>query len=155
MKRKLTFIIIMMLLVSVNISCDKDFEKINTNPSLANELNPEYLFSNAQRLSAASSYHYEGEIVQHINTPYGGVLAGGNRNIIHDGNASALFNTMFNGPILYLVEVLEKTKDEPALHNLHNMARIWKAYCFQRLVDTYGDVPYTEAGIGYIESVFL
>ena len=107
MKRNLTFIIIA-LLVSANISCDKDFEEINTNPSLANDLNPEYLFSNAQRLSAAPSYHYEGEIVQHINTPYGGQLAAGNRNIINDQHSNALFNTMFTGPIRYLIEVINK-----------------------------------------------
>src|SRR5690606_19109059 len=35
------------------------------------------------------------------------------------------------------------------------MARIWRAYCFQFLVDTYGDVPYTDAGLGFIESVYL
>lgn len=154
MKRNL-IVIIIALLVSVNISCDKDFEEINTNPSLANDLNPEYLFSNAQRLSAAPSYHYEGEIVQHINTPYGGVLAAGNRNIINDQHSNALFNTMFTDPIRYLIEVINKTQDDPALSNLYNMARIWKAYCFQRLVDTYGDVPYTEAGLGYTEGNFL
>jgi len=154
MKRKLTFIIIA-LLVSVNISCDKDFEKINTNPSLANELNPEYLFSNAQRLSAAPSYHYEGEIVQHINTPYGGVLAAGNRNIINDQHSNALFNTMYTDPIRYLTEVINKTQENPAASNLHHMARIWKAYCFQRLVDTYGDVPYSEAALGYTDGNFL
>lgn len=154
MKKKLTFIIIA-LLVSINISCDKDFEKINTNPSLANDLNPEYLFSNAQRLSAAASYHYEGEIVQHINTPYGGQLAAGNRNIINDQHSNALYNTMYTGPIRYLIEVIDKTQEDPALSNLHNMARIWKAYCFQRLVDTYGDVPYTAAGLGYTDGNFL
>ncbi|WP_257657555.1 SusD/RagB family nutrient-binding outer membrane lipoprotein [Parapedobacter lycopersici] len=154
MKRKLTFIIVA-LLVSVNISCDKDFEKINTNPSLANELNPEYLFSNAQRLSAAPSYHYEGEIVQHINTPYGGVLAAGNRNIINDQHSNALFNTMYTDPIRYLTEVINKTRENPAASNLHHMARIWKAYCFQRLVDTYGDVPYSEAALGYTDGNFL
>jgi len=154
MKRNL-IVIIIALLVSVNISCDKDFEEINTNPSLANDLNPEYLFSNAQRLSAAPSYHYEGEIVQHINTPYGGVLAAGNRNIINDQHSNALFNTMYTGPIRYLIEVIDKTRDDPAQVNLHNMARIWKAYCFHRLVDTYGDVPYSDAGLGYTQGNFL
>lgn len=145
----------MLLLVSVYISCDKDFEEINTNPALANDLNPEYLFSNAQRLSAVASYHYQGEVVQHINTPYGGQLAAGNRNIINDQHANATFNTMYNGPVRYLMEVINKTQDNPEASNLYHMARIWKAYCFQVLVDTYGDVPYSEAGLGYIEGNFL
>ena len=29
------------------------------------------------------------------------------------------------------------------------MARIWRAYVFQVLVDTYGDVPYSEAGLAH------
>ncbi len=144
-----------MLLVLALGSCDKNFEEINTNPSLANDLNPIYLFSNAQRLSAIPSYHYQGEIVQQINTPYGGVLAAGNRNIINDQHANAAFNTLFTDVIRYLIEVINKTQDNPDESNLYHMARIWKAYCFQLLVDTYGDVPYSEAGLGYLTGNFL
>jgi hypothetical protein len=35
------------------------------------------------------------------------------------------------------------------------MARIWKAYVFQILVDTYGDVPYFEAGKAYSDGINL
>jgi hypothetical protein len=35
------------------------------------------------------------------------------------------------------------------------MARIWKAYCIQVLVDTYGYVPYTQAGQAYPTGIFL
>ncbi|WP_090607642.1 SusD/RagB family nutrient-binding outer membrane lipoprotein [Parapedobacter koreensis] len=154
MKRNLLIATMLMLVFAMN-SCDKNFEDININPSLANDLNPVYLFSNAQRLSAIPSYHYQGEIVQQINTPYGGILAAGNRNIINDQHANAAFNTLFNESIRYLIEVINKTQDNPDESNLHNMARIWKAYCFQILVDTYGDVPYSEAGQGYISGIFL
>ncbi len=154
MKRNLIAIAISFLVLA-STSCDKNFEEINTNPALANDLNPAYLFSNAQRLSAIASYHYQGEIVQHINTPYGGQLAAGNRNIINDQHSNAAFNTLFTGPVRYLVDVINKTQDDPEESNLYHMARIWKAYCFQVLVDTYGDVPYSEAGLGYVEGNFL
>ncbi|QNL48668.1 SusD/RagB family nutrient-binding outer membrane lipoprotein [Olivibacter sp. SDN3] len=136
-------------------ACDRDFEEININPSLANELDPSYLFSNAQRLSAIATYHYQGEIVQQINTPYGGLLAAGNRNIINDQHAAEAFNTLYTGPIRYLVEVMDKTAGIPEQNNLYQMARIWKAYCFQLLVDTYGDVPYSEAGLGFMQADYL
>lgn len=154
MKRNVLIATLMLLVFAIS-SCDKNFEEINTNPSLANDLNPVYLFSNAQQLSAIPSYHYQGEIVQQINTPYGGVLAAGNRNIINDQHANAAFNTLFTESIKYLIEVINKTQENPDESNLYNMARIWKAYCFQVLVDTYGDVPYTEAGMGYINGNFL
>lgn len=146
---------IIIALMVLTTSCDKNFEEINTNPSLANDLAPAYLFSNAQRLSAIPSYHYQGEIVQHINTPYGGLLAAGNRNIINDQHSNAAFNSMYTGPIRYLVDVINKTKDNSEASNLYQMARIWKAYCFQVLVDTYGDVPYSQAGLGYLDGNFL
>jgi hypothetical protein len=154
MKIKYIYPIILALLV-VFSSCDKNFEEINTNPIAATSLDPAYLFANAQRNSAVSTYHYQGEIVQQIVTPYGGVLEGGNRNTVNDGNSASIYNTMFTDVNQLLVDVTEKLKDNPDKSNLYNMARIWKAYCFQVLVDTYGDVPYTEAGKGYLNSLYL
>src|SRR5690554_4185648 len=153
---KITYkpLILFALLVSFS-SCDKDFEEINTNPILPSTMDPIYQFSKSQQTSAISNYHYQGEIVQQIITPYGGVLEGGNRNTVHEGNASATFNSLFTGPIRDLTDVIEKLKDNPDRTNLYNMARIWRAYCFQYLVDTYGDVPYTEAGRAYLNSDYL
>ncbi|HPM18607.1 MAG: SusD/RagB family nutrient-binding outer membrane lipoprotein [Bacteroidales bacterium] len=142
-------------LLFVISSCDRDFEKINTNPILATDLDPLYLFTEAQRVADVSTYHYQGEIVQQIVTPYGGVLEGGNRNTVNDANSNAMFNTLYQSPVRNLVDALRKLEGNPARTNLYNMCRIWKAYCFQLLVDTYGDVPYTEAGLGFINANFL
>jgi hypothetical protein len=145
-------------------SCDKGFEEVNRNPVLATTLDPGYLFSNAQFGSAIQTINYQSQIVQQINTPYTGVLEGGNHNIVYDPNTSQLFNLLYTGstsggagagPVKLLTDVINKTKDNTARSNLYNMARIWKAYVFQLLVDTYGDVPYTKAGLGFIESIYL
>ncbi len=135
--------------------CTKDFEEINTNPIQARDLDPVYQFSNAQQASAVPSYHYQGEIVQQVNTPFGGVLEGGNRNTVNEVNSNPTFNTMYTGPIRNLTDIILKLQNIPERSNLYNMARIWRAYCFQILVDTYGDIPYSEAGRGYLESTFL
>ncbi|MFA5818273.1 MAG: SusD/RagB family nutrient-binding outer membrane lipoprotein [Bacteroidales bacterium] len=141
------------LLISVS-SCDKDFEQINTNPILPVDLDPVYQFSNAQLRSLYENWPYEGEIVQQINTPYAGALEGGNRNTVAL-HTSTGFDRLFTDPIRNLTDIISKIKDNPEKVNLYNMARIWRAYCFQILVDTYGDVPYTEAGKGFLESIFL
>jgi hypothetical protein len=154
MKIKGIIPVLFSMLIGVS-SCTKDFEAINTNPVQATTLDPVYQFSNAQQASAIPSYHYQGEIVQQIITPFGGVLEGGNRNTVNEVNSNPAFNTMFTGPIRDLTDVINKLKDVPERSNLYNMARIWKAYCYQILVDTYGDVPYSEAGKGYLESTFL
>lgn len=153
--KKIFICLLTTIVLCTHSACDRNFEEININPSLANDLDPAYLFSNAQRLSAIASYHYQGEIVQQINTPYGGLLAAGNRNIINDQHAAEAFNTLYTGPVRYLIEVMDKTETAAEQSNLYHMARLWKAYCFHLLVDTYGDVPYTEAGLGFMQADYL
>lgn len=144
-------------LLIVLAACDKGFEEVNKNPVLATTTDPVYLFSNAQFGSAIATQHYQMQIVQQINTPYTGVLEGGNHNAVSDPNSNANFNSLYlqNGPVNLLTTVLFLTKDNPARSNLYNMARIWKSYVFMVLVDTYGDVPYFEAGKGYLEGINL
>ncbi|WP_069660447.1 SusD/RagB family nutrient-binding outer membrane lipoprotein [Arcticibacter eurypsychrophilus] len=136
-------------------SCDKDFEEINTNPTLPLTLDPIYQFSNAQQALVIPSYHYQGEIVQQIITPYGGVLEGGNRNTVNEVNSNPTFNTLYTVPLRDLTDIITKLKDNPDRTNLYNMSRILRSYCYQILVDTYGDVPYSEAGKGFLESTYL
>ena len=137
-------------------SCDKNFEEINTNPNAATDLDPVYLLNNAQFGSANQATHnYEGEIVQQLNTPYTGVLEAGNHNVLNDANTRQLWNGLYEGPIRNTVAIMEKTQADPAQSNLYNMARIVRAYNFIVLVDTYGDVPYFEAGKGFLESTYL
>lgn len=154
MKRKYIFLALLSFLIAFS-SCDKNFVKINTNPVLASDLDPVYQFSSAQQSSVIPTYFYQGEIVQQLITPFGGVLEGGNRNTVVENNANSAFNNLFTGPIRNLIDITNKLKDNPSRSNLYNMARIWKAFCFQILVDTYGDVPYSEAGRGFIESTYL
>lgn len=155
MKRITNKILVLAVLLTGLSSCDKDFEEVNRNPVLATTTDPAYLFSNAQFTSAIQTFHYQSEIVQQINTPYTGVLEGGNHNIVFDPNSNAAFNTLYNNPVRFLTDVIDKTKDDAARSNLYHMARIWKAYVFQVLVDTYGDVPYFEAGKAFLGNVNL
>ncbi|MDT0645369.1 SusD/RagB family nutrient-binding outer membrane lipoprotein [Zunongwangia sp. F260] len=153
---KINYIIPSFLAISLGlISCDKDFEEINTNPIEPVSLDPVYQFSDAQQSSAIPTYHYQGEIVQQINVPYGGVLEGGNRNSYNDINSSLAFTDLYNGPIRELEDVIRKTQDDPDRSNLYNMARIMRAYCYQFLVDTYGDVPYTNAAQGFTQQEYF
>jgi hypothetical protein len=144
-------------IVAGSSSCDKGFEEVNVNPVLATSIDPVYLFSNAQFGSAIATSYYQMQIVQQINSPYTGVMEGGNHNVNYDPNSNANFNSLFlqNGPVNLLTTVIAQTKDVPAKSNLYNMSRIWKAYVFMVLVDTYGDVPYFEAGKAYLSGINL
>jgi hypothetical protein len=154
MKKTLYPVIFLSLMLST--ACDKDFEEINKDPVLPTTIDPAYLFSNALVTSPVYTLQYQDAIVQQIITPFTGVLQGGNHNVWFEANnTSSPFNTLYGGPVKLLADVLNKTKDDPARSNLYNMARIWRSYVFQVLVDTYGDVPYFESGSAYLKEIYL
>jgi hypothetical protein len=154
MKKIFKYLIIIIPVITI-ISCAKNFEQVNTDPVSLSTIDPAYLFSNAQRLSVNTTVHYEAAIVQQIITPQPGSLAGGNYNIKSDIQTRLTFDSLYKGPVKNLIDVINQTKEVPARSNLYNMARILKAYVFQILVDTYGDVPYSEAGLAYLNSTYL
>ncbi|WP_128548297.1 SusD/RagB family nutrient-binding outer membrane lipoprotein [Larkinella soli] len=163
MKKILSLLTITALAAGLS-SCDKGFEEVNRNPVQSTTIDPIYLFSNAQFSTtlSAQTIMYESAIVQQIVTPFGGVNTGGNYNQDYRDNSRANWNNLFsgtnngnNGPIKLLSEVMAKTKDDPARSNLYNMSRIWRAYVFSVLVDTYGDVPYREAGQAFLGGINL
>jgi hypothetical protein len=155
--KKIHSLLALTLLVTVLSSCDKGFEEINRNPVQSTTIDPIYLFSNAQFSTSltAQTLFYEEAIVQQIITPFTGVNAGGNVNQDVRANTMVTWNTFYTGPIKLLADVIAKTKDDPTRSNLYNMARIWRAYVFQVLVDSYGDVPYKESGLAYLSNINL
>ena len=153
MKTIYPYILLLGLLVS---SCDKDFEEVNTNPVATTSLDPIYLLANAQYSSMLYTMQYQNAIVQHTITPFGSTLEGAQHNVWYEpGDGSSVFGDFYPGALKQLFDIIEKTKNNPDRSNLYNMARIWKAYCFMILVDTYGDVPYSKAGKAVSEGIFL
>jgi hypothetical protein len=152
--------------------CHKDFVEVNTNPTQPSSLDPSYLFANAEVSSAVPVVYYQLPLAQQVIHPFTGVAEGGNHNVEYDNNASTTFDYLYtgsgngatvtgaststvNGPVALLADVMHQTKDNAARSNLYNMARILRAYVFMILVDAYGDVPYTQAGQGFLGGVSL
>ncbi|WP_460906776.1 SusD/RagB family nutrient-binding outer membrane lipoprotein [Spirosoma areae] len=156
MKKKVLILPLLALLVSTS-SCDKGFDDLNINPTAATALNPVFTFNNAMINTAfpGSTLVFEHPIVQQMFSPNSGVLAGGNFNIDNRGPTgpnAAIWQGYYQNVIRYLVDVLAQTKTDTKRSNLYNMARIWKAYAFMVLTDSYGDIPYSQAGLGYLSS---
>jgi len=156
MKKILNYSLLCFLTVC-SISCDKDFDEINTNPTQSTSLDPVLLFNNAIVNSSFSgrTVIYDIGIVQQMVTPNGGVLAGANFNIdSRDATIGSIWVTYYQNVIKYLNDVLVATSTLPAKSNLYNMARIQQAFIFMVLTDDYGDIPYFEAGAGYNGLIF-
>lgn len=155
MKKIIFCTTLMALLVGVS-SCDKGFDDLNINPTAATSLNPVFTFNNAMINTSfpASTLIFEEPIVQQMYSPNSGVLQGGNFNADNrgpNGPNAAIWQQYYPNVVRYLVDVITQTSGDAKRTNLYNMARIWKAYAFMVLTDSYGDVPYTEAGLGYLK----
>jgi len=151
-KRSLLTILTSTLLLAA--SCDKGFEELNTNPNSSPTLDAAYLFTNAEYSNYNSLFEFEQTIVQQFINPFGGVTSAFNFNVLNQGFTSSRWNNTYNGSIKLITQVISQVKDVPARSNLYNEARIWRAYQFMTLVDTYGDVPYSEAGQAYLNKIY-
>lgn len=140
------------------IACDKGLDRLNENKVNPTTLEPAYILNNAiiNTSFPTRSVIFDMGIVQQIVSPNGGVLAGANFNQdSRDATLGGIWSTYYQNVIKHTHDVLVKTKDLPARSNLYNMARIWQAYAFMVLTDSYGEIPYFEAGAGYTDQVLF
>lgn len=156
----LKYILGLLLTMSVMTSCDQTFDEVNTNKVDPTSLAPSLILNKAiisttylDGFSTLGMLCYNFGIVQQIITPYGSSLSGGNYNQLNNGNASQVWINSYRNVVKQIVAVVDQTKSDPLQSNTYHCARIWKAYTFMILTDTYGDIPYFEAGQGYITEV--
>ncbi|CAN5525369.1 SusD/RagB family nutrient-binding outer membrane lipoprotein [soil metagenome] len=136
-------------------SCDDGFDEMNINPIALNSVDPAFQLNTAI-VNSAHGYgnlQYETIIVKQMINPFSGVGAAGQYNQDNRAVASGNWNRFYRNTIKELADVIEQLKDDPDRSNLYNMARIWRAYSFMILTDTYGDIPYTNAGKAFLEGV--
>ncbi|MNG65808.1 Susd and RagB outer membrane lipoprotein [compost metagenome] len=149
-------------------SCTKDFEKINTDPISYSKDNwdPNYTFSSAQLFYTGSfdfaydtwrgNLIYSATMMQGLSTVVS--YWAGDKYMLNESYTAAYWGNGTVGAYIEqvrnIVDVVEFTKDKPKYANLHHVARIWKALIFARLTDLYGDVPYSEAGVGFYNKIY-
>jgi hypothetical protein len=136
-------------------ACDAGFDEINTSKTGILSINPAYMFNNTMVRSSfpQQTLVFEIAIVQQMVTPNSGVVSGGNYNQDNRGVTVFLWQRYYRDVMKSVADVLDKTRDDAVRSNLYNMARIWRAYAIMVLTDTYGDVPFQEAALGYLEGI--
>ena len=159
--------------------CTKDFKSINTDPNAIPLPSVHFatLLTNAELITSGNSdgnaYEdwrgnliYASCMVQHLSSTAG--YWDGDKYFDNAGYLSAYWDQDYgpqqNGgnpsqntnssPVENIVEVVAHAKTDTAQQNLYNIARIFKAFMFQRLTDMYGDLPYFQAGQGYLTGVY-
>lgn len=149
--------ILSVLLCFLMSGCDKGFDELNVNKTAATFINPVFTLNNATINASfpAGTILYEIGIVQQMVSPNSGVLAGANFNQDVRDNTQQNWQRYYRSVIRNTYDVISTTKTLPARSNLYNMARILQSYSFLVLTDTYGDIPYSEAGKGYTDQLIF
>ncbi len=156
MKKTINIFILALSLTLITTACDEGFDELNTSKSGAISLDPVFILNNAIISSSpTANLVYDEAIVQQWIATNTGVLEGGNFNKVVVNNTPLNWNNYFQNVIKYTNDVITTTKDDAARANLYQMARIVQANAFMVLTDTYGDIPYTEAGGGYTAQKFF
>jgi len=135
-------------------ACDKGFEELNINPYAINELDASFLFAESQRTVSFGSWEGEATIVQYFQNAYDLGATSGFQFNENNNNFNGIRWGNYGGPIKNLVQGLHNLDGDPTRTNLISMMRIWKALIFMNLVDTHGDVPYSEAGRAYLDLIY-
>lgn len=145
----------LILLIAVS-ACDSNFDELNVNPVSPTAINPVFQLNFALiNLSfPTSTLIYEVGIVQQVISPNSGVLTGANYNQDNRASTQVLWQEYYRDVIRNTNDIINQTKDNPDRSNLYHMARILQAYTFLVLTDTYGDIPYFDAGKGFSSQIF-
>lgn len=155
MKNKILYIAAFLGLAAT--SCKKSWLDVNTNPNQPPSATSNFVFSNAQNISAANY------VAQHeTGSYYSGLWTQSNSYIMSAPTFSYLYtNGDFNywDPIydnLYDYQYVLDHADVDGQLFLKGPARVMKAFWFQQLVDLYGNVPYTDGlkGLGSLAPKF-
>jgi hypothetical protein len=154
---KKTFLYITAAALSLaGLSACSDFEDMNVDPEhlSGGNLNYNLLFTGAQVQALGSDYDvwrngiiYCSMMLQHTSTV--GWPTDYNFYAYSEGYNAAyweIYSSDNRGAIREIINVLNQWKDAEGFENDYQIARIMKAYTFQRMTDLYGDVPYSEVG---------
>lgn len=150
----------LLTIIGLLSGCDQGFDELNTNKVDPTSLTPSFQMNNAiintsfqDGFGTLVHLSYTFPIVQQIVTPFGSSLSGGNYNQNNVDNTGRIWTTYYRSVVKDITDVARKTQGVATSVNTYHAARIWKAYVFQILTDTYGDIPYFEAGQGYPENI--
>lgn len=149
MKRKFNFIYGLILVASI-VSCKKDLD-INTNPNSVTAATVDLVLPTAIVSTANSIPAYNTMGAQQVGYFANGGGVSGWQGIVSynwtTGDFSGLWATTYN--ILTDVQyVIANSEGNATYKEFNAAAKVLKAYNYALLVDTYNDVPYTEANLG-------
>ncbi|MCF8380876.1 MAG: SusD/RagB family nutrient-binding outer membrane lipoprotein [Bacteroidales bacterium] len=126
-------------------TCTKNFEEINTNPNYP-DIAPSsnvfaYVVQRTTGLFGSTEMTFPASYVGHISQ---GLYPDETRYI---GESPSIWSSVYRTIMANLNFVIKEAEDE-GNNNMLAASLVLKVYVMQMIVDAYGPVPYTEAGLG-------
>ncbi|MCC8134639.1 MAG: SusD/RagB family nutrient-binding outer membrane lipoprotein [Tannerellaceae bacterium] len=158
MKKEILVIITSLCLMLTSTGCS-DFGDLNVDPEniTAESMDYTLLFTNVQVYTYGTEYDiwrnaaiYISSMIQHHASID---WSQGDKYTYNDTYNQAYWDRTYPNGILNAVTLIHQWKDDEEYQAEYNMIRILRVILMQRMTDMYGDVPYSEAGLGYIENI--
>lgn len=156
MKMKRFFLpIITVLLLG---SCTKDFDTINEDPTRGTTIAPGQQLAGAAyfltggREAGYPNLHLFQPMVQYVGGAYS--QRAGGKFVRADFVTERVWEIFYNRSLKQLQDMLYHAAKNPEHVNYVAAGRILKVYIFSILTDTYGDVPYFEAGMAFYNKIY-
>jgi len=135
-------------------ACHKGFEEMNTNPNASPTPTPAFVFTKALLDGTGDVLNLLQGTMQYT-TSYNDVAGFGAKYVLSQSQQSwTVFTNAYPKEINETQQVIGQVAGNAAQVNLLSCARIWRVYCFSRITDLYGDIPYSQAGQGYTNAIY-
>lgn len=141
-------------------SCSDDYmEDLNTDPSKAPSIDPNAQLTTAQ----LQTYGDLGEVEIYRNYHYGFTqqLMGcwnttnyGGHHTIDNNEMCRIWTSFYPNAIKNLVDGIYRTSEDATKNNINAALRIYRVYMMSLITDVYGDCPYSEAGLGFLDEKY-
>lgn len=155
---KIKHILIATLAAFTVVGCTENFDELIKDP-VALSANSAGQLSFTQLCMSGDGFYqhrtnliYAGGFVQHYSGSWA-VTEYGSKFKKVDEYATALWRNVYANEMKSIVDVVNNTSKSAADSNMNAVAKIMKVMIAQRLTDIYGDVPYSEAGLGFIGGI--
>ena len=141
-------------------SCSDEYmENMNTDPSKAATIDPNAQLTTAQlqtygdlsMMEIYRNYHYA--FTQQLmgcwnTTNYGG------RHTLDNSEMSRIWTSFYTQSLKNIIDAQYRTAEDAEKVNINSVLRIYRVYLMSIITDTYGDAPFSEAGLGFLEGKF-
>ena len=161
MKRNKSLIITLLAACTLGFTACSDsyMEDMNTDPSKATTVDPCAQLTTAElqtygRLDMVDIYRcYLFGFTQQFMGCWNTTFYGG-RHAIDNNTMGYMWTLGYTGGVSNLVDAEYRTEGDPTRTNINAILKIFRVYTMSIMTDLYGDIPYSEAGKGYLESIF-